>query len=162
MYPLYRAYHLLYIFSMGGGETMEMTCELAQRLMEQHGLMEKGWRFKFDRAKTICGQCDFDHRVISISKHYATDPKVPNSDIKNTILHEIAHALAGCQASHGPLWKAIAIGIGCDGATTNKTWRGAPSKYRISCKCGAINARRHKITRRKVCGKCGTLDIRKQ
>lgn len=36
--------------------------------------------------------------------------------VENVILHEIAHALAGQEAGHGPRWRAVALWIGCDGA----------------------------------------------
>lgn len=137
-------------------------CKLAHKLMHTHGLIEKGWTFALDRAKMRCGQCDFNNKVISLSKYYVRDSSVPQSDIRNTILHEIAHALAGDQAAHGPIWKATAIAIGCDGATTNRLWGGVPSRYKISCRCGAVNAYRHNLTskfKRNVCAKCRTIHI---
>ena len=33
-------------------------------------------------------------------------------EVRDTILHEIAHALAGAKAKHGPAWKAIARRLG--------------------------------------------------
>ena len=33
-------------------------------------------------------------------------------EIRDTVLHEIAHAIAGPEAGHGPLWKATARRIG--------------------------------------------------
>ena len=33
-------------------------------------------------------------------------------EVRDTILHEIAHALAGAKARHGPAWKAIAKRLG--------------------------------------------------
>ena len=35
--------------------------------------------------------------------------------MKNTLLHEIAHALAGHEHNHDEVWKATARSIGCDG-----------------------------------------------
>ena len=32
--------------------------------------------------------------------------------IRDTVLHEIAHAIAGREAGHGPLWKVTARRIG--------------------------------------------------
>ncbi len=35
--------------------------------------------------------------------------------MRNTILHEIAHALTGHKAGHNAEWRNMAIAIGCDG-----------------------------------------------
>lgn len=143
---------------------MNNTLELAHKLMDKYGLIEKGWRFAIDRAKMRCGQCDFDKKVISLSKYYISDKKIPYSDIKNTILHEIAHALAGDAAAHGPVWKSTAVAIGCDGTVTNKIWRGAPRRYKIVCDCGSVNTYRHNLTskfKRNVCAKCRTIHVRR-
>lgn len=135
---------------------------LAHDLMEKYGLIEKGWKFAIDRAKMRCGQCDYGNKVISLSKHYVRDPSVPQSDIRNTILHEIAHALVGDEAAHGPIWKATAIAIGCDGKTTNSIWSGVSSRYKITCNCGALHVYRHNLTKkfkRFVCAKCRTVEV---
>jgi predicted SprT family Zn-dependent metalloprotease len=137
---------------------------VATALMKKYGLIEKGWRFGLDRAKTRCGICDYDAKLISISRLYIQDSIVPFDDIKNTILHEIAHALAGNDAAHGPVWKQVARSIGCNGNTYNNVWKGAPMKYRIHCDCGAIDIRRHKVApkfQRGICKYCKTLEIAK-
>ena len=64
---------------------------LADKLLDEHGLIEKGWRFSFDRAKRRAGSCKFSKKEITIAKAYAEQQEV--MEIKNTILHEIAHAL---------------------------------------------------------------------
>lgn len=50
------------------------------------------------------------HYVLTISIPYLQ--YAPANDIKGTILHEIAHMIAGRAAKHGPLWKDICIKIG--------------------------------------------------
>ena len=40
--------------------------------------------------------------------------------IKNTILHEISHAIVGKNHGHDDIWKNKAIEIGCDGLETIK------------------------------------------
>lgn len=85
--------------------------QMARQLMAHHGL--KGWVFKFDRARRRFGSCRADRKTISIS----TVLTLLNgeSEIRNTLLHEIAHALAPKYAGHGPAWKKIAVALGCDG-----------------------------------------------
>jgi SprT protein len=134
----------------------------AQELMNKYGLPEQGWTFGFDRAKTRCGCTDYERRRITVSVPYVTDPTVSQGDIVNTILHEIAHVLAGYEAAHGVYWQTIAKLIGCDGQTCNANWRGAPCKFRLLCWCGRVNVGRHIIQerlKRKRCAYCNTLQI---
>lgn len=141
---------------------MQQARTLANELMSKHGLLQRGWKFAFDRAKARCGQCDYTTRVITLSRFYVSDPNVPSDDIRNTILHEIAHVLAGDEAAHGPLWKRVAVSIGCDGATTNNVWRGAQEKYKIQCRCGKVNIKRYRLTKKyrgSVCASCRTLQV---
>lgn len=141
---------------------MERATHVARELMNTHGLTSGGWKFSIDRAKTRCGACDYDHKVISLSRHYVQDTSVPFSDIKNTILHEIAHALAGDEAGHGPYWKQVAQAIGCDGSVYNHVWRGTDKKYKIYCDCGKFNIQRHRVAPKfkgAVCASCNTLHV---
>ncbi len=133
---------------------------LAHKLMVFHCL--SGWTFAFDRAKTRCGCTDYERSIISLSKYYVDDPSVSMGDVTNTILHEIAHVLAGYSAGHNAHWRAVAHSIGCDGHTYNHAWRGAPYRYRVTCICGRVCAHRHVIQdrlRRKRCMLCSTLRI---
>jgi len=85
--------------------------QLAAGLMAQHGLT--GWRLVFDNAKTRAGVCRFDRKQIGLSR-----PLVALYDIEqvtDTVLHEIAHALAGPRHGHDRLWRATARRIGCSG-----------------------------------------------
>lgn len=86
---------------------------LARELMASHGLSEKGWRFEFDSARVRSGYTQYAPKLISISRFYAKLNEIEK--IKNTILHEIAHALVGQQVGHGPAWRSKAIAIGCNG-----------------------------------------------
>lgn len=132
---------------------------MAQELMKYHGLLDNGWRFKLDRAKARCGCCWFDTKVISVSKFYLQGARVTAQNIRNTVLHEIAHALAGYDAGHGPVWKAIAIDIGCDGNRLNSIWTGAPRRYIISCACGRIYRTRHRLCKNHTCNHCERICI---
>jgi predicted SprT family Zn-dependent metalloprotease len=81
----------------------------ARQLMDLYGLKE--WRFVFDNAKRRFGCCNYHTRTISLSRHLT---KLNTSDdVTNTVLHEIAHALAGRAAGHGRAWKVQAEAVGC-------------------------------------------------
>jgi len=104
---------------------------LALELMAQYRLDTIGWTFTFDRAKSRAGQCRFDTRVISMSESYV---KINNEDeIRDTILHEIAHALCGKAAGHGPVWQRKARAIGCTGKRTTAAKASESHRYEAHC-----------------------------
>lgn len=83
---------------------------MATDCMKYHGLPERGWRFELDNAKRRLGVCRTRSRIISISK-----PSLllnSEDEVLDTILHEIAHALAPSGAHHGWQWKMMARSIG--------------------------------------------------
>ncbi len=84
---------------------------LAEDLLVHHGL--RSWTFRFDRAKTRAGACRGRDRVISLSMHVTR--LHDEAEVRDTILHEIAHALAGPSHGHDDVWKEIALSIGGSG-----------------------------------------------
>lgn len=84
---------------------------LGLSLLAEHGLAS--WRLVFDRAKRRAGICRYDQSVIGLSAPLTA--LHDEAEVRDTILHEIAHALAGPSAGHGPRWQAIARRIGCSG-----------------------------------------------
>jgi SprT protein len=88
----------------------------AGRLFSAHQIAG-AWSFRFDRATTRLGQCD--HRTQSISVSRYLTKKATADEVTQVLLHEIAHALAGPRAAHGPKWRAIAREIGYEGGRTH-------------------------------------------
>lgn len=85
---------------------------MARMLMKRYGLYS--WEFHFDRAVHSFGQCHFDDKKITLSRQLVR--LNVQKEVRDTILHEIAHALTGKRAQpHGPKWRAIAKSIGCRG-----------------------------------------------
>ena len=91
-----------------GEERLVEVAGQARGLMDEHGL--GGWTFRFSAAESRLGECREREKVIRLSRRHAVngDPR----EVRDTILHEIAHALAGAEARHGPAWKAVATRIG--------------------------------------------------
>lgn len=85
---------------------------LGLALIAEHGL--DGWRLELDRARRRAGVCRYDRSVIGLSAPLMR--LYDEAEVRETILHEIAHALAGARAGHGPRWRAIARRIGSTGA----------------------------------------------
>lgn len=89
----------------------EVLC-LAQDLLDAHGL--HGWEVRLDRARRRAGQCDEHNRRISVSR-YLMD-LYSEAEVRETLLHEIAHALVGNQHGHDAVWVAKARQIGASGS----------------------------------------------
>jgi len=85
----------------------------AEELIAAH-LGHGTWTFAFDHAKTRAGQCDFGRHRITVSRHITA--RVSDADVEQVLLHEVAHALAGPRAGHGPTWRRTAAGIGYTGS----------------------------------------------
>lgn len=81
---------------------------LALELMACHGLHD--WAFAFGRQKRTLGLCRYAARTIELSI-YLVDRNGPD-EVRDTVLHEIAHALVGPGHAHDAVWKAKAAAIG--------------------------------------------------
>lgn len=123
---------------------------LALRLMTKHGL--HGWRFEFDNARRRFGCCRYYDKTITLSKSITL---MNSESVENTILHEIAHALTPGH-HHGPVWRAKAIEIGCDGKRCYSTEISTPAaKYVAECpKCKHVHTRYKATNKRGSCGSC--------
>jgi predicted SprT family Zn-dependent metalloprotease len=72
------------------------------------------WSFGFDNAKRRAGLCNFTTKRITVSRYLAS--RFDDDEIHQILLHEVAHALAGPRAGHGPAWKRIAADLGYEGS----------------------------------------------
>ncbi len=103
----------------------------AKEEMKKHGLV--GWTFEWNlRCTRKAGCCIYDTKTIEITKAYAL--KATKEEYKNTILHEIAHALVGYKNGHNKIWKSKAISIGCNGERCHNVTFTEP-KYTMTCGC---------------------------
>ena len=87
---------------------------LLQSKLTEHGLTARGWTGALDNAERRFGICRPAKKEISISRTLAA--LNPEEEVLDTILHEIAHALAaietGENCGHDERWKAICRRIG--------------------------------------------------
>lgn len=124
---------------------------LALALMDEHGL--SGWRLELDRARTRAGICRYGRKVIGLSAPLTR--LHAEAEVRDTILHEIAHALAGPRAGHGPLWREIAVRLGCsaqrcvsvDAPRVAGAWVGV-------CPAGHVRERHRRPERVSSCTDC--------
>ncbi len=85
--------------------------DLTRTLLDTHGLTS--WSVEWDSARTRAGVCRFQEQTIGLSAPLTR--LHDEAEVRDTILHEIAHALAGPQAKHGPRWRQLARSIGYSG-----------------------------------------------
>jgi predicted SprT family Zn-dependent metalloprotease len=130
---------------------------LARRLMDQHGLAD--WSLAFDRSARRFGVCSPSRKLISLSRKLVLLNS--EAEVRDTILHEIAHALTPGDG-HGKAWKAMCIRIGAKPVRcyTNATVVSPERKaawFEIGCqKCAWWVDRRRVGTGTLVCKRCRT------
>jgi hypothetical protein len=124
---------------------------LGRRLLREHGL--EHWSVTTDRAKTRAGVCRFAARTISLSS--ALTGLHDEAEVRDTILHEIAHALVGPAHGHDDVWRKKAMSIGCSGERTVST--SAPAvvgPWRGECPEGHAYTRHRRPGRVMSCLRC--------
>jgi len=123
---------------------------LARKLMNEHGLYD--WAFQFDNAIVRFGLCQHSKRNISLSRKLTELNE--ESEVRDVILHEIAHALVGFKAGHGPVWQRKALSIGCNASRTHGA-KLPNQKWTVTCpNCGKKSQRSRKNKAPTACGKC--------
>lgn len=142
--------------------TLSETKRLANSLIKEHGLTYDGWRFEFDNARRRAGVCKYNSKTIGLSKYLL--PHMNEEMIKDTILHEIAHALVGHRHGHDRVWQRQAMAIGCNGKRCYNPQKelanyeetlAVQSKYTYTCPtCGKKSPAHRSPKRSKSCGKC--------
>ena len=128
--------------------------ELALQLMKEHDL-EYRFRFEFDNAKRRFGSCSFSPRIITLSRNLVL--LNDQQRVTNTILHEIAHALAGPGNGHNWVWRQIALEIGCNGKRCYSKQDTIVVERTLIAKCPNCNkesGRFRKPSKQYSCGNC--------
>jgi predicted SprT family Zn-dependent metalloprotease len=132
--------------------------QLAEDLMRLHKLSPK-WSFIFDRSKVSFGKCHYGKKQISVSRYLVE--LNGEDEVRDTILHEIAHALSPRGAGHGSAWRSVAQSIGCNGRRCYgaEVVRPAP-KFKGTCpSCKLVIYRHRRIE--VACAKCSPVFDRK-
>lgn len=80
------------------------------------------------------------------------------AEVRDTILHEIAHVLAGIRAGHGPAWKDVARSLGARPEACASPKARIAYRYKLVCpKCGELDGGFHRRPTTKYAHmKCGT------
>jgi len=126
---------------------------LGWALLEEHGLRE--WSLTFDQAKRRAGVCRYASRQISLSAPLTR--LHPVREVRDTILHEIAHALVGPRHGHDAVWRATAVRIGCTGRRCTSADAPALEGAWVGTCAGGHRVTRHRRPARPMaCARCGS------
>lgn len=128
---------------------------MALDLMRHHGVghMAFGW----NQQKRSHGLCRYNQLGVAYKIELSRPVTEVNAEetVLNTILHEIAHALAGPGAHHGWKWKSIAVSIGAAPERCAESTVRPAGKYALVCSsCGKRVTMYRRPKRRKACGQC--------
>lgn len=125
--------------------------EKAIALLASHKLAH--WKFEFDNSVRRFGVCRRHKQVISLSRKLVE----LNSEeiVTDTLLHEIAHALAPAYSHHNHEWKRIAREIGCNGERCyGEEVATPPKRYTLECpECKKI-IHKDRVRKGVACGSC--------
>ncbi len=131
-------------------ERIEAVHDRATKLIARHGL--KRWRFAFDHSTRRAGCCRYSTKTLSIAFDLAANGS--EADIRDTILHEIAHALVGRKHHHDAVWKAKAVEIGGSAERTHRL-QFAPPRWNVTCENRCWSHTAQQRNSKLICRKCG-------
>lgn len=129
---------------------------LAQTLMRRHGVTARGWRFEWSRAKRRLGEARIRQtrdrktgrtrtvKAIRLSRYLVEHNG--EAAVRDVILHEIAHALAGLEHGHDAVWRAMCEKVGAKPERlADESIRVVQGEYAVVCTlCHRELARRHR------------------
>jgi predicted SprT family Zn-dependent metalloprotease len=64
---------------------------VTNEFLQKYSLDACGWKLEWEKSKKYLGKCYFHHKTITLSVYWSL--YLPAEETKDTILHEIAHAL---------------------------------------------------------------------
>lgn len=127
---------------------------LAKYYMDLYGLAD--WTFRWNKNKNMLGVCRYDDLLIEMSEIYVSNNSTEH--VTETILHEVAHALAGRGTGHGPRWKVVAARVGAIPKACSKDAVMPQGRWQAPCPgCARVFHfhRKPKYIRRRYCISCG-------
>lgn len=152
--------------------TLTEAKNLTLELMEEHGVIQDGWVFQWSNGKRQLGCAVViktkdrrtgkvtEQKRIRISRHLVE--LNDDDEIRDTILHEIAHAIAGLKNGHNHVWRAVCRRIGAKPKRlAGEEVRVVEPPYMLICKCcqKTLGKRHRRMTRKQLasryCGHCG-------
>ncbi len=138
---------------------IEQTKTLVTDLLVRYELYGQGWRFVLSRGKSLLGSCNYRQKQIKVSRYLIE--RGTDAEVRDTVLHEIAHALVGGKVGHNWIWRAKCREIGAKPERlAHAVSYTVPHKIELECVThGTIDKRHRKLKAgmlaRLWCLKCG-------
>ena len=130
---------------------------MARDLMSKHSELDL-WRFSFNNYKKAFGLCSYTTRTIYISSYFCDS--MTDIAIKDTLIHETAHALTRGH-HHDNVWRRKCIELGGVPERTASVSKSLiegtilQSKYTLTCPCCGYKIPKHREMKRSIsCGVC--------
>jgi|TARA_R110002167_G_scaffold43978_1_gene132635 predicted SprT family Zn-dependent metalloprotease len=129
--------------------------------LSKHGLLQHGWKFNWHKKKIALGTCSYNRKKIYLAEWYVE--LNDKDEVMDTILHEIAHALAyhrhgSAGRGHGRIWKSVCREIGAKPERCSKDKLNKPkTHYKYVDKCCGTEYKKHRLRNNIIytCPKCG-------
>jgi predicted SprT family Zn-dependent metalloprotease len=128
--------------------------QLAYELLAAHGLHD--WSFAFNRSKRDMGLCRYGTKAIELSIHFVT--RNTWAAIRDTLLHEIAHALVGPGHGHDAIWKRTCLDVGAKPQRVSFEVDMPDGRWQARCACCGVVHHKHRKPKRMFgwfCMHCG-------
>ena len=127
---------------------------LARELLSAYGLT--GWSFRLNRSKVNLGLCRYGPRTVELSSYFVEHN--PEEVVRDTLLHEVAHALVGPGHGHDAAWQEMCLRVGAK--PERLSFEAEMPSGRWQAVCGNCGMRHHKHRRPKRmagwwCCRCG-------
>lgn len=130
--------------------------DLTFKLLTEHGLT--GWRVRFNpRLTRALGRCNHTDKVIDYQPRYMKQNDW--EQVKSTILHEVAHAMAGPYAGHGWTWQQYAKGLGLENPSAVSYTAKLTRKFTGTCPGCSYEWQRDRRAIGAVCPPCRRLHL---
>lgn len=125
---------------------------LARELLAEHmPATADRWRIEWGDAKRLFGVCYPRRRIIRFSRYLIV--RASAAEMRNTVIHEVAHAIAGPGVGHGAKWRRIERALGGNGDVRHSIPQEVVDyKWRTECPNGHTGYRNRRD--RVACGRC--------
>ena len=129
---------------------------------EEYNLLDLGWTPGYCNTRKAIGRCRYSKsgktKRIEISKHYLAIEGQNNATMRDTVLHEIAHAIdveIRGKSDHSHHWKRVARQVGADPTRTTDQIVQPTGKYTLRCPtCEKTKQMYRQPSTKKSCSSC--------
>jgi predicted SprT family Zn-dependent metalloprotease len=123
-------------------------------MLAYYGLCD--WSFTFNRRKREMGLCLYEPKVIALSLHFI---RLNGEEaIRDTLLHEIAHALVGPGHGHDNAWRRKSLEVGAKPERLCYDVNMPEGRWQATCGCCGMRHHKHRRPKHMIgwyCRHCG-------